>query len=59
MIEAGIINPTKVARFAIQSAASVASMLLTTEAMISEKQNKTSMPSMPPIPSDMGGYGDY
>ncbi len=56
MLEAGIIDPTKVARFAIQNAASVASLLLTTEAMISEKQKKTPLPSMPP---DMGGYGEY
>jgi chaperonin GroEL len=37
MIEAGVIDPTKVARFALQNAASVASLMLTTEAMIAEK----------------------
>jgi chaperonin GroEL len=56
MIQAGIIDPTKVARFALQNAASVASLLLTTEAMVAEKPKKTSPgPSMPP---DMGDY-DY
>ncbi len=57
MIEAGIIDPTKVARFAIQNAASVASLLLTTEAMISKIPKKEKpMPSMPP---HMGDYGEY
>ncbi len=37
LIEAGVIDPTKVARFALQNAASVASLMLTTEAMIAEK----------------------
>lgn len=56
LIEAGIIDPTKVARFALQNAASVASIMLTTEAMVSEKpQKKKPMPAMPP---DMGDY-DY
>jgi len=56
LMEAGIIDPTKVARFALQNAASVAAMMLTTEAMVSEKpMKKTPMPAMPP---DMGDY-DY
>jgi chaperonin GroEL len=56
MMAAGIIDPTKVARFALQNAASVAAMMLTTEAMVSEKPVKKSpMPAMPP---DMGDY-DY
>ncbi|MBN1662797.1 MAG: chaperonin GroEL [Deltaproteobacteria bacterium] len=56
LMEAGIIDPTKVARFALQNAASVASLMLTTEAMVSEKPvKKTPMPAMPP---DMGDY-DY
>jgi len=37
LIEAGVIDPTKVARFALQNAASVASLMLTTEAMVGEK----------------------
>jgi chaperonin GroEL len=49
MIEAGIIDPTKVVRFALQNAASVASLLLTTEAAVVEKPKKDqSGPPMPP-----------
>jgi chaperonin GroEL len=45
---AGVIDPTKVVRFALQNAASVASLLLTTEAMVAEKpRKKESAPSMP------------
>ncbi len=55
MQAAGIIDPTKVARSALQNAASVASLLLTTEAMIAEKpKEKTSYPQMPPG-GGMGG----
>ncbi|MGD0230017.1 MAG: chaperonin GroEL [Syntrophorhabdales bacterium] len=49
MMAAGIIDPTKVARTALQNAASVASLLLTTEAMIAEKpKEKAPYPPMPP-----------
>ena len=49
MMAAGIIDPTKVARTAIQNASSVASLLLTTEAMIAEKpKEKAPFPPMPP-----------
>jgi chaperonin GroEL len=55
LMKAGVIDPTKVARFALQNAASVASLLLTTEAMVAEKpKDKESMPSMPPG-GGMGG----
>jgi len=56
MQEAGIIDPTKVARTALQNASSVASLLLTTEAMIAEKpkENAASYPPMPPG-GGMGG----
>ncbi|MBW1720937.1 MAG: chaperonin GroEL [Deltaproteobacteria bacterium] len=49
LIKAGIIDPTKVARFALQNAASVAGLLLTTEAMVAEKpeKKKADMPQMP------------
>ncbi len=60
MIQAGIVDPLKVTRSALQNAASIASMLLTTEALISEiPQKKDAMPSMPP--GGMGGMGgmDY
>ena len=54
MLEAGIIDPTKVERIALQNAVSVASLLLTTEATVSEVKEKTS--SSPGMP-DMGGMG--
>ncbi|MBW1982740.1 MAG: chaperonin GroEL, partial [Deltaproteobacteria bacterium] len=53
---AGVIDPTKVVRFALQNAASVASLLLTTEAMVAEKpEEKEQMPAMPPGGGGMGG----
>jgi chaperonin GroEL len=55
LMAAGVIDPTKVVRFAIQNAASVASLLITTEAMIAEKPKKEEpMPAMPPG-GGMGG----
>ncbi len=51
LMEAGIIDPTKVARFALQNASSVAGLLLTTEAMVAEKPEKKK-PAMPPMPSE-------
>jgi chaperonin GroEL len=54
MIKAGIIDPTKVVRTALQDAASVAGLLITTEAMIAEKPKR----DLPPMPGgDMGGMG--
>jgi chaperonin GroEL len=54
LIKAGIIDPTKVVRFALQNAASVASLLITTEAMVAEKpEKKAEAPPMPP--GGMGG----
>jgi len=53
MMDAGIIDPTKVARTALQNAASVASLLLTTDAMVAEKPKEKQMPMMPP--GGMGG----
>jgi len=47
MIEAGIIDPTKVVRFALQNAASVASLLITTEAVVTEKPKKGELPIPP------------
>lgn len=56
MVKAGIIDPTKVTRIALQNASSVASLLITTEAMIAEKKEKEEkMPPMPP--GGGGGYG--
>jgi chaperonin GroEL len=50
LMKAGIIDPTKVARFALQNAASVAGLLMTTEAMVAEKpeKKKGEAPAMPP-----------
>ncbi len=48
LIEAGVIDPTKVVRFALQNASSVAGLLLTTEAMVAEKPEKKKAPMMPP-----------
>jgi chaperonin GroEL len=52
MIKAGIIDPTKVVRTALQDAASVSALLITTEAMVAEKPEKK--PAAPAMP-DMGG----
>ncbi|HZH61646.1 MAG TPA: chaperonin GroEL [Metabacillus sp.] len=53
MIEAGIVDPTKVTRSALQNAASVAAMFLTTEAVVADKPEENKGPAMP----DMGGMG--
>ncbi|MGI4807729.1 MAG: chaperonin GroEL, partial [Janthinobacterium lividum] len=57
MIAAGIIDPTKVVRTALQDAASVASLLITTEAMIADRPEKKGPPGGPPG-GGMGGMGD-
>ena len=59
MIKKGIIDPTKVVRAALQNAASIAALLITTEAMVAERPKKESMPPMPG--GGMGGMGgmDY
>ena len=56
LYQAGVIDPTKVARVALENAASIASMLLTTECVLAtHKEEKQSMPPMSP---GMGGMGD-
>ncbi len=55
MVVAGIVDPAKVTHSAVENAASIAAMVLTTEAMITEKPEKEKMPAMPPG----GGMGDY
>ena len=55
LISKGIIDPTKVVRTALQDAASVAGLLITTEAMIAEMPKKDSMPAMPGGGGGMGG----
>jgi chaperonin GroEL len=60
LIKAGVIDPTKVVRTALQNAASVASLLLTTEAMVADKpEEKGDGGGMPPggMPGGMGGMG--
>jgi chaperonin GroEL len=55
MISAGVIDPTKVTRSALQNAASVAALLLMTEAIVTDKPEKEE--KMPPMPPGGGGYG--
>ncbi|HAA93237.1 MAG TPA: molecular chaperone GroEL, partial [Rhodospirillaceae bacterium] len=55
MVEKGIIDPAKVVRTALQDAASIAGLLITTEAMVAE-QPEPAGPAAPPMP-DMGGMG--
>ena len=58
MIKAGIIDPTKVARTALQNAASIASLLITTEAIVADKPEKEDKHAMPGgMPGGMGGGG--
>jgi len=57
LVAAGVIDPVKVVRSALQNAASVSSLLLTTEAMIAEKPKKESAPAMPDMGGGMGGMG--
>jgi chaperonin GroEL len=57
MIKKGIIDPAKVTRGALQNAASIASMILTTEALITDVPEKDKAPSMPP--GGGGGMGDF
>src|ERR1700686_1575474 len=54
LIEAGIVDPTKVVRIALQNASSVAALLITTEAMVADRPKKESPPPMP----GGGGMGD-
>jgi chaperonin GroEL len=54
LMASGVIDPTKVVRYAIQNAASVAGLMITTEAMISEKpEKKSKQPTMPEMDEDM------
>ena len=53
LFEAGVIDPTKVARIALQNAASVAGRLLTTECVIADKKEENPAPAMPPMGGGM------
>jgi chaperonin GroEL len=55
MLKRGIVDPAKVARSAVENAASIGGMVLTTEVMVTDKpEPKPAMPAMPP-----GGMGDF
>jgi chaperonin GroEL len=56
LVKAGVIDPAKVARTALQNAASIAALMLTTEALISELPEEKKAPAMPP---GGGGMGDF
>ena len=56
MIDSGIVDPTKVARTALLNAASIASLVLTTEALVADKKEENA-PAMPAAPGGMGGMG--
>ena len=55
MFEAGVIDPTKVVRVALQNASSIAALMITTEAIVSEIPDDT--PAAPPMPPGGGGMG--
>jgi chaperonin GroEL len=57
LVQAGVIDPTKVVRVAIQNASSIAGLLLTTEAIIAELPEKKK--AGPPMPGGGGGYEDF
>jgi chaperonin GroEL len=57
LMAAGVIDPAKVTRFALQHAASVSSLLLTTECMIAEQKEDKALPAMGGAPGGMGGMG--
>ena len=57
MYQKGIIDPLKVTRTAVQNAASIGMMVLTTEALVTDLPEKEKAPAMPP--GGMGGMGDY
>ena len=58
MVENGIVDPAKVTRSALQNAASVASMVLTTESIVADKEdpNAAAMPAGGGMPGGMGMY---
>jgi chaperonin GroEL len=59
LIKAGVIDPTKVVRYALQNAGSVASLMLTTEAMIAEKPEEKAADRMPGAGRRHGRHGRY
>ncbi|HMY11399.1 MAG TPA: chaperonin GroEL, partial [Turneriella sp.] len=59
MLKVGIIDPAKVTRSALQNAASISGLVLTTECIISDKPEKKEAPAMPGGMGGMGGMGDF
>ncbi len=57
LVENGVIDPTKVVRIALENAASIASLLVTTEALVADKPEEKKAPAAPGMPPG-GGYGD-
>ncbi len=57
LLKAGVIDPTKVARIALENAASIAGMLLTTECVIAEHKEENPAPAMPPMGGGAPGMG--
>ncbi len=55
MLESGVIDPAKVTRMALQNAASIAGLLLTTECLVTDAPEKDKGPAMPPMGGGMGG----
>jgi chaperonin GroEL len=60
MVKFGVVDPAKVTRSALENAASIAGMVLTTEALVAEKPDTNKPAPMPGGPGGMGGgMGDY
>ena len=55
MLAAGVVDPAKVARVALENAASIAGMFLTTECVITDKKEENPAPAMPAMGGGMGG----
>ena len=55
MFAAGVVDPAKVTRVALENAASIAGMFLTTECVITDKKEENPAPAMPPMGGGMGG----
>ena len=59
LVKSGIVDPTKVVRTELESAVSIAGLLITTEAMVAEHPEKNEGPAMPPDMGGMGGMGGF
>jgi chaperonin GroEL len=59
LVKAGVIDAAKVTRSALQNAASIAALFLTTEAVVADKLEEKGAPAMPGGMDGMGGMGDF